>query len=41
MVVRTEGLYCVSGQFCIDPWRPVERVYVMADAAVFPLPANC
>jgi putative mRNA 3-end processing factor len=25
VVVRKEGLYCVPGDFYIDPWRPVER----------------
>jgi Cft2 family RNA processing exonuclease len=27
-VVRKEGLYCVPGQFYIDPWRPVERAVI-------------
>lgn len=25
ITVRPEGLYCVPGDFYIDPWRPVER----------------
>lgn len=25
MTLRAEGLYCVPGDFYIDPWRPVER----------------
>ena len=25
VVVRKEGLYCVPGEFYIDPWRPVDR----------------
>jgi putative mRNA 3-end processing factor len=25
VVVRKEGLYCVPGDFYIDPWRPVDR----------------
>jgi len=28
VVVRKEGLYCVPGQFHIDPWRPVERAVI-------------
>lgn len=28
IVVRKEGLYCVPGQFYIDPWRPVERAII-------------
>ena len=28
VVVRREGLYCVPGQFYIDPWRPVERAVI-------------
>jgi putative mRNA 3-end processing factor len=28
VVVRKEGLYCVPGQFYIDPWRPVERAVI-------------
>ncbi|PWF55657.1 ligase-associated DNA damage response exonuclease [Massilia glaciei] len=28
VVVRRAGLYCVPGQFYIDPWRPVERAVI-------------
>ncbi|SDA43183.1 MULTISPECIES: ligase-associated DNA damage response exonuclease [unclassified Janthinobacterium] len=28
VVVRKEGLYCVPGEFYIDPWRPVERAII-------------
>lgn len=28
VVVRKEGLYCVPGDFYIDPWRPVERAVI-------------
>ncbi|MDB5824409.1 MAG: ligase-associated box helicase [Herminiimonas sp.] len=28
VVARKEGLYCVPGQFYIDPWRPVERAII-------------
>lgn len=28
VVVRREGLYCVPGDFYIDPWRPVDRAVV-------------
>jgi putative mRNA 3-end processing factor len=28
VVARPEGLYCVPGQFHIDPWRPVERAVI-------------
>ena len=28
VVVRKEGLYCIPGQFYIDPWRPVERAVI-------------
>jgi putative mRNA 3-end processing factor len=28
VVVRKEGLYCVPGDFYIDPWRPVERAII-------------
>jgi len=28
VVVRKEGLYCVPGQFYIDPWRPVDRAVI-------------
>ncbi|WP_295994110.1 ligase-associated DNA damage response exonuclease [Rugamonas sp.] len=28
VVVRQAGLYCVPGQFYIDPWRPVERAVI-------------
>lgn len=28
VVVRPQGLYCVPGQFYIDPWRPVERAVI-------------
>ena len=28
VVVRKEGLYCVPGQFYIDPWRPVARAVI-------------
>jgi putative mRNA 3-end processing factor len=28
VIVRREGLYCVPGQFYIDPWRPVERAVI-------------
>jgi len=28
VVVREQGLYCVPGQFYIDPWRPVERAVI-------------
>jgi putative mRNA 3-end processing factor len=28
VVAKKEGLYCVPGQFYIDPWRPVERAVI-------------
>ncbi|TFW15845.1 ligase-associated DNA damage response exonuclease [Massilia arenosa] len=28
VVVRREGMYCVPGQFYIDPWRPVDRAVI-------------
>jgi putative mRNA 3-end processing factor len=28
VVTRPEGLYCVPGDFFIDPWRPVERAVI-------------
>ncbi|MGF6273922.1 putative mRNA 3-end processing factor [Massilia sp. UYP11] len=28
VVVRKEGLYCVPGDFYIDPWRPVARAVI-------------
>ena len=28
VVVRKEGLFCVPGQFYIDPWRPVDRAVI-------------
>jgi putative mRNA 3-end processing factor len=28
VVARKEGLYCVPGQFHIDPWRPVDRAVI-------------
>ena len=28
VVVRKEGLYCVPGDFYIDPWRPVNRAVI-------------
>lgn len=28
VVVRREGMYCVPGDFYIDPWRPVERAVI-------------
>ncbi len=28
VVVRKEGLYCVPGNFYIDPWRPVDRAVI-------------
>ena len=28
VVVRREGLYCVPGDFHIDPWRPVARAVI-------------
>ncbi|MES2259053.1 MAG: ligase-associated DNA damage response exonuclease [Pseudomonadota bacterium] len=28
VIVRKEGLYCVPGQFYIDPWRPVQRAVI-------------
>lgn len=28
VVARKEGLYCVPGQFYIDPWRPVDRAVI-------------
>lgn len=28
VVARKEGLYCVPGDFYIDPWRPVERAVI-------------
>jgi putative mRNA 3-end processing factor len=28
VVVRKEGLYCIPGQFYIDPWRPVPRAVI-------------
>ncbi|MDB5795191.1 MAG: procession exonuclease-like protein [Noviherbaspirillum sp.] len=28
VVARPEGLYCVPGQFYIDPWQPVERAVI-------------
>jgi putative mRNA 3-end processing factor len=28
VVVGKEGLYCVPGQFYIDPWRPVDRAVI-------------
>ncbi|HZX29270.1 MAG TPA: ligase-associated DNA damage response exonuclease [Telluria sp.] len=28
VVVRREGLYCVPGDFFIDPWRPVDRAVI-------------
>lgn len=28
VVVRKEGLYCVPGDFYIDPWQPVERAVI-------------
>ena len=28
VVVRKEGMYCVPGQFYIDPWQPVERAVI-------------
>src|SRR3954466_12800533 len=26
--VRPEGLYCIPGDFYVDPWRPVERAVI-------------
>ena len=34
VVVRKEGLYCVPGEFYIDPWRPVERAIITHAHAV-------
>jgi putative mRNA 3-end processing factor len=28
VVVRKEGLYCVPGQFYVDPWQPVDRAVI-------------
>jgi putative mRNA 3-end processing factor len=28
VVVRREGMYCVPGDFYIDPWRPVDRAVI-------------
>jgi putative mRNA 3-end processing factor len=28
VVVRQQGLYCVPGEFYIDPWRPVDRAVI-------------
>ena len=28
VVARKEGLYCVPGEFYIDPWRPVDRAVI-------------
>ena len=28
VIVRKEGLYCVPGQFYIDPWWPVDRAVI-------------
>jgi putative mRNA 3-end processing factor len=28
VVVRKEGMYCVPGDFYIDPWRPVDRAVI-------------
>ena len=28
VIVRKQGLYCVPGDFYIDPWRPVERAVI-------------
>jgi putative mRNA 3-end processing factor len=28
VIARPEGLYCPSGDFYIDPWRPVERAVI-------------
>src|SRR5690606_10453816 len=28
VVIRKEGLYCVPGDFYIDPWRPVARAVI-------------
>ncbi|GAC1408934.1 MAG: ligase-associated DNA damage response exonuclease [Burkholderiaceae bacterium] len=28
VIVRKEGLYCVPGQFYIDPWGPVDRAVI-------------
>src|SRR6476661_1705338 len=28
VVARKEGLYCVPGDFYIDPWQPVERAVI-------------
>jgi putative mRNA 3-end processing factor len=28
VIVRKEGLYCVPGDFYIDPWRPVDRAVI-------------
>jgi len=28
VIVRRQGLYCVPGDFYIDPWRPVERAVI-------------
>jgi putative mRNA 3-end processing factor len=28
VIVRKEGLYCVPGQFYIDPWQPVQRAVI-------------
>jgi len=28
VVLRKEGLYCVPGDFFIDPWRPVDRAVI-------------
>jgi putative mRNA 3-end processing factor len=28
VVVRKEGLYCIPGDFYIDPWRPVDRAVI-------------
>jgi putative mRNA 3-end processing factor len=36
VVVRREGLYCVPGGFYIDPWRPVDRGFVLSDQADWP-----
>ena len=33
VVVRKEGLYCVPGDFHIDPWLPVQRAVITAIAS--------
>ena len=40
VIARPEGLYCPPGNFCIDPWRAVDRAVITHGHSAHARPGN-